>query len=92
MSDLTNSQPTSAASSSKRNTLALDAAGYILFVIGAFAALATTPILARIPLFNRLQHPTQIMIGGAVALLGIALLVISDKRKSKAKGIPRTGA
>lgn len=67
--------------------VALDAVGYVLFTIGAFVTLASHDVHDRIVPFltQRFPHWVEIAAGAAVALVGIAVLVISDKLKRRRK-------
>jgi len=66
----------------------LDVLGYVLFAVGAFVALATHGVHDRIAPFltDRFPHWVEIAAGAAVALIGIVILVASDKRKRRRKG------
>ena len=66
--------------------LVLDAVGYVLFVVGAFVALASHGVHDRIAPFltDRIPHGFEVIAGAGTALLGIIVLVASDKLKRRA--------
>jgi hypothetical protein len=64
--------------------LVLDGVGYVLFAAGAFYALASDSLHERLPFLTGMTYTAQILIGASTALVGIALLVVSDKLKRRA--------
>lgn len=69
----------------------LDVVGYALFAIGAFYALASHTLHERLPFLTGLEHSTQIIAGAAVAMVGIIMVVISDKLKKRGQGSEHKG-
>lgn len=67
--------------------MVLDGLGYVLFAVGAFYALATHGVHDRIAPFlaDRFPHWVEVAVGAAAALVGIAILVSSDKLKRRRK-------
>jgi len=74
------------------NLVVLDGVGYALFALGAFFALASHSVHTRVAFLGRFSHTSEIIAGAAVALLGIVLLVVSDKLKRADKHKGTTGA
>lgn len=80
------------ARTSRQRLVIVDAIGYVFFAVGAFVALASHSVHQRIAIFERFSHTSEIIAGAVVALIGIALLITSDKLKRKAKQQGTTGA
>ncbi|MFO0702990.1 MAG: hypothetical protein U0514_04025 [Candidatus Andersenbacteria bacterium] len=62
----------------------LDGTGYVLFAVGAFLP-GSHSIHLRVSFLSNLNHTTEVIIGAAVALLGVAALIVSDKLKRRAR-------
>jgi hypothetical protein len=75
--------------SKRTGLLVLDGVGYVLFAAGAFYGLASNELHERLPFLTGIEYATKIYIGAGVALLGIVLLVVSDKFKRHAKDVNR---